>query len=180
MLQGQGEKPQGSLKHVPQKPLHNTHIMLKVFRHKRRAAKIAQIAGINKNGMCELLEIQQQIFNPSFSMPGFEKPWNNAFPMLGSSLRDKRESGASLLFPAQPTHLAALEARSPSETCGQLLSCIPRGPAETAGHPLPLSPKLPGQPLAKPSATTTYNHLRCHTGSLHGEETQLSTSILWK
>lgn len=92
--------------------------MLKVFRHKQRAAKIAQIAGINKNGMCELLEIQQQIFNPSFSMPGFEKPWNNAFPMLGSSLGDKRESGASLLFPAQPTHLAALEVlQKPAGSC---------------------------------------------------------------
>lgn len=75
--------------------------------------------------MCELLEIQQQIFNPSFSMPGFEKPWNNAFPMLGSSLRDKRESGASLLFPAQPTHLAALEARSPSETCSSCSVVFP-------------------------------------------------------
>lgn len=49
-----GEKPQSSLKHVPQKPVQNICSTQKGFEHKQRTPKIAQIAEINKNATREL------------------------------------------------------------------------------------------------------------------------------
>lgn len=49
-----GEKPQSSLKHVPQNPAQHTCNTQMGFEHKQRTPKIVQIAEINKNATREL------------------------------------------------------------------------------------------------------------------------------
>lgn len=161
-----GEKPQSSLKHVPQKPVQNTCSTQKALSISRehlrlyRLQRLTRMWHVNYTTQNPAADIESLLFSAYIW-----KAFVRCLPSAGLISKRQRKSEACLFFPAQPMGRAAhclwshQAFKNGQEAGKKVRFFFPWGPAERVDHPLPPSSKLKCQLLIKPLSIATYNQL---------------------